>query len=139
MILDLGCGTGTHAIELAKIGYAVTGVDRSEEMLERASERLSEFPKDIATRLAFFQGDIRTTRQKGRFDAVVSLFHLFSYLPRNGDLREALATAKAHLHPNGIFIFDYWYGTAVLSDPPSCGSSASRMTSSASSVLPNRR
>ena len=38
-ILDLGCGTGRHAVEFAKRGFDVTGVDFSEAMLSRARER----------------------------------------------------------------------------------------------------
>jgi 2-polyprenyl-3-methyl-5-hydroxy-6-metoxy-1,4-benzoquinol methylase len=38
-ILDIGCGTGRHAIELARRGYTVTGVDLSESQLARAREK----------------------------------------------------------------------------------------------------
>ena len=41
-IIDLGCGTARHAVLLAQRGYSVTGVDRSEEMLQIASERIKE-------------------------------------------------------------------------------------------------
>ena len=41
-----------------------------------------------------------------------------SYQTTNDDLRAAFATAKAHLKPGGIFIFDCWYGPAVLTDRP---------------------
>jgi len=38
-IIDIGCGTGRHSIELAKRGYNVTGIDLSESLLERAREK----------------------------------------------------------------------------------------------------
>ena len=38
-ILDIGCGTGRHSIELAKRGYKVVGIDLSECLLERAKEK----------------------------------------------------------------------------------------------------
>ncbi|MEP0885497.1 class I SAM-dependent methyltransferase [Trichocoleus sp. ST-U3] len=118
-ILELGCGTGTHAQLLAKEGYDVHGVDLSTEMLQQASDRISQLPQELASRLAFYQGDIREIRINQQFDAIISLFHVFSYQTTNEDLRAAFATVKAHLKPNGVFIFDYWYGPAVLSDRPS--------------------
>ncbi len=51
-ILDLGCGTGGHALLLAKKGYAVVGVDRSAEMLEFARQRA----KDEGLSVEFIQG-----------------------------------------------------------------------------------
>ncbi|BAZ22583.1 putative methyltransferase [Kalymmatonema gypsitolerans NIES-4073] len=117
-ILDLGCGTGTHALLLAKEGYKVNGVDLSADMLHQASDRLSQLPTELASRLEFSQGDIRTVRLDKQFDAVIALFHVISYQTTNEDLQAAFATVKAHLKPGGIFIFDVWYGPAVLSDRP---------------------
>ena len=54
----------------------------------------------------------------GRFDAVISLFHVMSYQIGNSDLLAVFDTVKQHLNPKGVFIFDCWYGPAVLSDPP---------------------
>ena len=118
-ILELGCGPGTHALLLAKEGYDVHGVDLSTEMLQQASDRLSRLPQELASRLAFSHGDIRTLRLNRQFDTIISLFHVMSYQTTNEDLDAAFATAKAHLKPGGVFIFDCWYGPGVLSDRPS--------------------
>jgi SAM-dependent methyltransferase len=117
-ILELGCGTGTHALLLAKQGYSVHGVDLSAEMLQQASERLSQLPQELASKLVYSQGDIRTIRLDQQFDAIVSLFHVFSYQTTNQDLQATFATVNAHLKPGGVLIFDCWYGPAVLSDRP---------------------
>ena len=117
-ILDLGCGTGSHDILLAQRGYNVTGVDLSAEMLSAAKARLSSLHPQ-PTSLDFIQGDIRTARLGRTFDAVVSLFHAMSYQVTNDDLAAAFATVREHLQPGGIFIFDCWYGPAVLTDRPS--------------------
>jgi SAM-dependent methyltransferase len=123
-ILDLGCGTGRHDLLLAAKGYEVTGVDMSEEMLAVANSQLpsvSSHPSSLNLKLSsvnFLQGDIRTVRLNKTFDVVVSLFHVMSYQTTNEDLSAAFATAKAHLKPDGIFIFDCWYGPAVLTDRP---------------------
>ncbi len=114
-ILDLGCGTGRHARHLAAHGFAMTGVDRSEQML--AAARTAVAAND-ATECDFLQGDIRTLALEQSFDVVISLFHVISYQCGNDDLAAAFATAKRHLKPGGVFIFDAWYGPAVLSEKP---------------------
>ena len=117
-ILELGCGTGNHAMLLAKEGYQVHGVDLSQEMLGYANERCDRLSPALATRLQFSQGDLRQVRLDRKFDVVLSLFHVMSYQTNNEDLLAAFETAKAHLVPGGILIFDVWYGPAVLSEPP---------------------
>jgi SAM-dependent methyltransferase len=117
-ILELGCGTGNHALLLAKAGYRVHGVDLSAEMLKCAQERCDRVEPELAAKLQFSCGDLRQVRLDLKFDAIVSLFHVISYQTTNADLLAALETVKTHLKPGGIFIFDVWYGPAVLSDPP---------------------
>ena len=117
-ILELGCGTGKHAALLAELGYEVYGVDLSADMLEQAEKRLPTLNPEVASKLKFSQGDVRTVRVDRQFDAVISLFHVFSYQTTNQDLEAAFATAKAHLKPGGLLIFDCWYGPAELSDRP---------------------
>lgn len=117
-ILELGCGTGAHAEHLARLGFTVYGVDLSEAMLVRAEERKVALPADIAARLTFAHGDVRTVRTGQTYDAVISLFHVMSYQTANADLDAAFATAAAHLRPGGLFLFDFWYGPAVLTQQP---------------------
>ncbi len=117
-IIELGCGTGAHASLLAEAGYDVYGVDLSADMLEQAQKRSLALPPPLACKLNFSQGDIRTVRIERKFDAAISLFHVFSYQTSNDDLQAAFATAKYHLKPGGLLIFDCWYGPAVLSDRP---------------------
>ncbi len=117
-ILELGCGTGTHAEHLARMGFTVHGIDMSESMLVRAQERKASLPADIANRLSFAQGDVRTVRTGQTYDVVVSLFHVMSYQTSNADLHAAIATAATHLQPQGLFLFDFWYGPAVLTQQP---------------------
>lgn len=117
-IVELGCGTGAHAEHLARAGMEVRGVDLSDWMLERAAVRRAALPEEVARRLHFSQGDVRSVRLGVRADAVVSLFHVMSYQTTNSDLAAMFATAREHLLPGGVFIFDVWYGPAVLSDRP---------------------
>ncbi|HUX89915.1 MAG TPA: class I SAM-dependent methyltransferase [Gallionellaceae bacterium] len=117
-ILELGCGTGTHAEHLARMGYTVHGVDMSEAMLARAEVRKANLPKDVAARLSFALGDVRTVRTGATYDTVISLFHVMSYQTRNVDLEATFKTASFHLQPGGLFLFDFWYGPAVLTQRP---------------------
>lgn len=117
-ILNLGCGTGRHDFLLAEKGYTITGVDISEDMISIAKTHLSTLNLKPST-LSFKQSDIRTVRLNQTFDAVVSLFHVVSYQTRNEDLQATFSTVKTHLKPGGVFIFDCWYGPAVLTDRPS--------------------
>lgn len=112
-ILDLGCGTGKHALLLASEGYEVTGVDLSTQMIKIAQENQT-------ANVNFFHGDVRNYRTDTIFDAVISLFHVMSYQVTNDDIKNALKTAYHHLKADGTFIFDCWYGPAVLTDKPVC-------------------
>ena len=117
-ILELGCGTGAHAEHLARMGYTVHGVDMSPAMLTRAEARKATLPREVAARLSFSLGDVRTVRRGETYDAVISLFHVMSYQITNADLDAAFETASVHLQPGGLFLFDFWFGPAVLTQRP---------------------
>lgn len=111
-ILELGCGTGIHAQYLSENGFLVHGVDLSESMLTEANKRSK------ANSLNFSHGDVRSIRVNRKFDAVLSLFHVMSYQTSNEDILSAFKTAAEHLDTGGLFVFDVWYGPAVLTDRP---------------------
>jgi SAM-dependent methyltransferase len=117
-VLELGSGTGGHALLLAERGYEVHGIDVAPAMVERSLLRRAAAPEALHAKLHFAEGDVRSHRAGRRFDAVLSLFHVMSYQTTNADLAAAFATARAHLDPGGVFVFDFWYGPAVLSDRP---------------------
>jgi ubiquinone/menaquinone biosynthesis C-methylase UbiE len=114
-VLDLGCGTGGHALTLVERGYKITGVDMSSEMLEIGRRKAEKREIDIE----FIQGDIRKIELNREFDAAISMFAVMSYKITNEDLISAFRTASRHLEKNGLFIFDAWFGPAVLSQKPS--------------------
>jgi SAM-dependent methyltransferase len=117
-ILDLGCGTGRHAIALAERGYAVHGIDISSQMLAHAEARCARLPASARALLSFEIGDIRTLDLRRDFDAVISLFHVMSYQTTDADLLAALAAVRRRLQSGGLFLFDFWHGPAVLSGGP---------------------
>jgi len=117
-ILDLGCGTGVHANLLAEKGYHVTGIDLSDKMISIANNSLKNRYNKNKEKLHFEVGDIRKIRKDKKFDVVISLFHVFSYLNSNNDVIEGMQTIKSHLKKNGICLFDFWYGSGVLTSLP---------------------
>ncbi|MDB5037069.1 MAG: Methyltransferase type 12 [Bacteriovoracaceae bacterium] len=118
-LLELGCGTGRHAFHLADLRLRILGVDFSKDMLMQANELLSKASPKIQDLVRFEHGDIRSFRTKQTFDSIVSLFHVMSYQTTNQDLEKSFETARTHLKKGGIFLFDCWYGPAVLTEKPS--------------------
>lgn len=117
-ILELGSGTGIHASLLAEKGFTVHGVERSEEMINIARQNVANHPTIQPSNPLFSQGDLRSIRLSKFFDVVISLFHVISYQTTNEDVAAAFETARQHLNPGGVFIFDVWYGPAVLTERP---------------------
>jgi SAM-dependent methyltransferase len=117
-VLELGCGTGQHGRHLAALGLRVHGVDRSEEMVHLALNRRALLAANVADNLTFTQGDVRFVDTGATFDAVISLFHVVSYQSTNHDIMAMFHTAKKHLRHGGVFVFDCWYGPAVLTERP---------------------
>jgi len=113
-VLDLGCGTGGHALILSRRGYKVTGIDRSEDMLKIAKKRASD--ENLA--VEFIKCDITNINLKKKFDAVIAMFAVMGYQTTNSALSKACQVARKHLNTGGIFIFDCWYGPAVLVEKP---------------------
>jgi len=108
-LLEFGSGTGIHGSLLAEAGFRVTGIELSQEMVNRAT-----FTDGFSSR----QGDIRSLNLNRSFDAVISLFHVMSYQVTNPDIQTTLSNAAGHLLPGGLFIFDFWYSPAVYTQNP---------------------
>jgi SAM-dependent methyltransferase len=115
-LLDLGCGTGRHALHLVRRGFEVTGVDRSQAMLDRARSRAKD--ENLSDNLEFVCGDIRSFRSGRQFDAVLMNFNVLGYMFNDDDVTAALETARSNVRSGGLFIADFWYGPAVVADPP---------------------
>lgn len=101
-ILDIGCGTGRHSIELARRGYKVTGVDLSEGMLSRAREKA----KSQGVEVDFRRHDARDLPFEGRFDAAIMLCEGGFPLMETDEMNfEILRNATRALRPKAKFIF----------------------------------
>jgi SAM-dependent methyltransferase len=118
-VLDLGCGSARHAVEFARAGFLITGVDRSDEMIRRARGTIEELSSDIQSNVSLLQGDAADFTSIVKYDAVISLFHVVSYQTTNDALSGIFRSARSALSTGGIFVFDFWYGPAVLTQRPS--------------------
>lgn len=115
-MLDLGCGTGRHAVIFAGRGFDVTGVDQSEPMVSRAREGATQMK--LGANPAFLSGDIRNFSGKSPFDVALMNFNVIGYMASNDDALGALGSARKNLRQEGLLIADFWYGPAVVADPP---------------------
>ena len=101
-ILDIGCGTGRHAIEMTKRGYNVAGIDLSESQLQRAREKAAAEGVDII----FLRHDARNLPFSGEFDAAIMLCEGGFPLMETDEMNfEILRSAAKALKKPGRFIF----------------------------------
>lgn len=101
-VLDCGCGTGTHAILLAKKGYSVTAFDYSKEQVKLAGKKANQ----SNVKIRFRTGDIRDF-DFGKFDAVISLFSPIMFACKNQrELTQALRSIKKSLNPGGVALVE---------------------------------
>jgi SAM-dependent methyltransferase len=113
-ILDFGCGTGNHALILAKRGYKVTGVDSSPYMIEQARKKSLNVPG-----IKFLVGNINKIKFDQIFDACIAMFAVIDYILTNKQLITTFKTIRKIIKTGGLLIFDFWYAPAVLHIKPS--------------------
>ena len=118
-ILDFGCGTARHAIEFAQRGYSVDEIDISPQMVTLAQARLHSLPEETRNRSKITEGDVSHYVSANKYDVVTALFHVACYQTDNRALKGLFQSARSALHDDGVFLFDFWYGPAVLSEKPS--------------------
>ncbi len=104
LILDLGCGTGSMTVELAKRGYDMTGVDYSPEMLDKARNRA--YGEGIGDRILWLCQDMREFELYGTVDIAVCCLDGINHLTRSKDLNKCFDLIRNYLIPGGLFIFD---------------------------------
>jgi len=113
-ILDLACGTGRHAVELAARGYQVVGFDLSLAMLARASDEA----QDRKQKINFVQGDMREMTFEETFDGIFSWNTSFGYFDEE---KNAAVIAKVHraLKKGGQFLLDVVNRDYIIRQAPS--------------------
>lgn len=115
-VLDVGCGTGGHSLEWANRNIASVGVDLSQAMISIAERKAEALTSNV--RPEWLVGDARTFQANGLFDVATMMFAVLGYMNSNDDVIAALKNVRGHLRTDGLFVFDCWYGPAVLSVRP---------------------
>lgn len=99
-LLDVACGTGTHAGYLCKY-YQVEGTDLNANMLKAARKKHPD--------IRFTQGDMRSFDLSRQFDAVTCLFSAIGYMTTKADLAKAIKNMSRHLQPGGVLLVEPWF------------------------------
>ncbi|MBA7628024.1 Glycine/sarcosine N-methyltransferase [subsurface metagenome] len=102
-IIDVGCGTGRHAIILAKKGYTILGVDISKEMLKIARENAERENVQVDFRTV----DMRRLNFRAKFDAVLCLYETILYNTTHEEIFSTIKSFNRTLRKGGILILDF--------------------------------
>jgi SAM-dependent methyltransferase len=112
-VLDLGCGEGRHAIELAGRGYQLTGYDLSLPLLIRAADEAQR--RDL--HVNFIHGDFRELSFEEQFDAAYCLHTSFGYFDDDAN-RKVIHAVNAALRVGGRFLLDVANRDFAIRDLP---------------------
>jgi SAM-dependent methyltransferase len=106
-LLEIACGTGTHALQLEQRGYKIVATDYSPDMLACAQQKSStvEFQLQDMTQLEVGGAP---------FDAAYCLFDAIGYVGTNEALEKVFRGVHKHLRNDGLFIFEFWHAAAML-------------------------
>jgi SAM-dependent methyltransferase len=110
-VLELACGTGSHALALERLGHEILATDDSEDMLARARHKAAQQSSQVV-----FERRNMTALDAagGPFDAAVCMFDSIGYVLTNEALRQVFDGVRAHLRPGGLFVFEFWHAAAML-------------------------
>lgn len=101
-VVDVACGTGSITTRLAKMGYDMIGIDISQDMLCKASEKAYNQNLDIL----YLSQDMVKIELYDKVDAIICICDSVNYILEEEDLLKFLKRIKSYLNTGGIFIFD---------------------------------
>ena len=101
-VLDLGCGPGRHCLALAKMGYDVTGVDMSEYLLTKASDKSHQ----QSLKIKFHQADMLNFQSDKKHDLIINMFNSFGYFDSQEKNQQVIDNAYNNLAEIGTFVID---------------------------------
>lgn len=115
-LLSLGCGTCNHELLLARKKYVLTAVDQSPQMLEIADKKITQ--ERLNHKIKLLNRNVTQLGVLPLHDSAISLFNVVGYQTTNSAFSKMLSEVSKNLKPGGIFLFDCWYGPAVIKTPP---------------------
>jgi len=98
-ILDLGCGTSEELVYFMQLGYKVSGIDLSKEMIDISKEKLINGE--------FKVGDMSSFKTKKKYNNVISAFDTVNYLTDPKDLSNCFKSVNRAMNTGGLFLFDF--------------------------------
>ena len=122
--LELGVGTARVAIELARSGISVTGIDTSRDMLDVARRKMKREPEEVKQRLTLKRADMRSFHLGQVFDLVYSPGGGFQECLTAKDMNDCLNCVFSHLKREGKLVLAIWmpslerdFGERVYDEP----------------------
>jgi SAM-dependent methyltransferase len=101
-VLDLACGPGRHAVEFAKRGFQVTGVDRSAFLLAKASERAGT----VGVEIEWLEEDMRRFQRLRAFNLAINMYTAFGYFDEKAEDVQVLKGLHDSLVQGGALVMD---------------------------------
>lgn len=103
-VLDLACGHGRHSVELARLGYKVTGLDLSTHLLSKGVE----LAREAGVKVEFVEEDMRSIPETwaARFDGIVNVFTAWGYFEKDADSERVIEGVSRSLKLDGRFLLD---------------------------------
>jgi len=111
-VLDICCGTGEHAIRMTKLGYEVTGIDLSPDMLKLAAKKAKRADVSIEFRCT----DVNELDFKARFQAAYCLGYTFLYMTTDSKVMNFFAAIRKSLSTGGLLLVDFINGLSLIKD-----------------------
>ncbi len=105
-VMELACGTGRVLIPVAQSGIEIVGVDRSEDMLAVAREKLAQLDGETGERVGLVHGDMRSFYVDRKFKLIMIPYRSFCHLLTVTDQRRALERVHMHLVKDGLLILN---------------------------------
>lgn len=105
-VLDLGAGTCTHAVLMAKAGFEVDAVDVSEPLLSLAEAKVAD--EKVQEKVRLHRMDMTKGLPKGTFDAAISMFGAWCYLKTDEEASKTLSMLAMRLPKGAPFVFEFW-------------------------------
>jgi predicted TPR repeat methyltransferase len=104
LVCDVGCGSGTVTLNLAKLGYDMIGIDGSQEMLSEAMNKRYDLPE--GENVLFLCQKLPDFELYGTVDCIISTLDTINYITDENDLDRLFYWFHNYLNPNGLLIFD---------------------------------